>query len=131
MPVERDYAVCFDPCLRSLDKQGSRHLPALSLAHPPDIQDVQLRLTPNKPRLSKQGDDLANFELQRLCAAKVEKRSVMRPVPSSTLTMRVGLRLLCNAGSAYGASDNGVHALTQFANRGQASFILIAQGKMK
>ena len=36
-----------------------------------------------------------------------------------------------NAGCAYGASDNGVHALTQFANRSQASFILIAQGKMK
>ena len=41
MPVERDYAACFDPCPRSLDKQESMHLPALFLAHPTDIRDVR------------------------------------------------------------------------------------------
>ena len=34
-----------------------------------------------------------------------------------------------NAGCAYGAPDNSVHTLSQFADGGETRFILITQGK--
>ena len=91
----------------------------------------ELRLTSHEAGLPEQGDDLTNLELKGLRAAKMEKAE--RCETGSIVYFDDERRSATsgNAGCAYGASHNGVHALTQFANRGQASFILIAQGKMK
>ena len=91
----------------------------------------ELWLTSNEARLPEQGDDLANLELKGLCAAKMKKAERCKTGSIVYFDDKRRSAASGNPGCAYGASDNGVHALTQFANRGQASFILIAQGKMK
>ena len=91
----------------------------------------ELRLTSHEARLPEEGDDLTNLELKGLCAAKMKKSERCETGSIVYFDDKRRSATPGNTGCAYGASDNGVHALTQFANRCQAGFILIAQGKMK